>query len=262
MLPLFPDFPWWGLVLLYVASLHITGIAVSVYLHRHQTHRAIQDMHPWLAFFFRFWVWMVSSMVTKEWVAVHRKHHANVETAEDPHSPVVMGLPTVLFTGAVIYSRAVRDRAMVEKYGAGTVDDWFERNVFSSQRWVGILGLLGVMALLFGWGGVIWWAFQMLMVPLFAAGIINGIGHAWGYRNYDSPDHAKNIVPIGLFIAGEELHNNHHMYQRSAKFAHKWWEFDVSWVYIRAFEMLGLVGRVTRPTDPEALTVKPSAPAV
>lgn len=241
------DLAWWQLVLVALALTHVTIVTVTVFLHRSQAHRAL-DLHPLLNHFFRFWTWVATGMVVAEWVGIHRKHHARCETEEDPHSPQVKGLSKVLWEGAELYQAAAKDRSMVARYSHGTPDDWLERHVYGRLRWQGVALMLVVDALLFGVAGVAIWAVQMVWIPFFAAGVINGIGHYWGYRNFESPDAATNIAPWGILIGGEELHNNHHAFPSSAKLSARWFEFDIGWLYIRLFELLGLakVRRVAR----------------
>jgi stearoyl-CoA desaturase (Delta-9 desaturase) len=217
---------------------HITIVGVTVYLHRHSAHRAV-DLHPVLKHFFRFWLWLTTSMNTKEWTAIHRKHHATCETEEDPHSPQVQGLKKIFWEGTEAY-RAAGTPETLKRYGAGTPDDWIERNLYSRFSILGVSALLVVNVALFGVIGLTVWAVQMLWIPIFAAGVINGVGHYWGYRNFECHDAARNIVPWGIIIGGEELHNNHHTYPNSAKLSQKPWEFDIGWMYIRLFELLGL----------------------
>lgn len=231
--------PWWGYVLTTLAATHMTIVCVTVYLHRHQAHRAL-DLHPAVAHVFRFWLWVATGMTTKEWVAIHRKHHARCETPEDPHSPQVLGLNKVLWEGTELYRAAAADRQTLEKYGHGTPDDWLERRVYSRFPVHGIILMLITDVILFGPIGITMWAVQMIWIPFFAAGVVNGIGHYWGYRNFECPDAATNIVPWGILIGGEELHNNHHTYPSSAKLALKWWEFDIGWMYIRLMSALKL----------------------
>ena len=231
--------PWWGYVVVALGFTHITIAAVTIYLHRHQAHRAL-ELHPIVSHFFRFWLWMSTGMVTKEWTAVHRKHHARCETEEDPHSPQVFGLRKLLLEGAELYRKESAKLETLEKYGRGTPDDWLERHVYTGSSKMGIALMLVVNLLLFGPIGLTIWAVQMLWIPIFAAGIVNGIGHYWGYRNYESPDASTNISPWGIIIGGEELHNNHHAFPSSAKLSSKPWEFDIGWLYIRSFEILGL----------------------
>lgn len=233
------DLPVWGYVAVALLLTHITIAAVTIYLHRHQAHRAL-DLHPAAAHFFRFWLWLTTGMVTKEWAAVHRKHHARVETADDPHSPQIEGIGKLLLEGAELYRKAARDPEVLEKFGHGTPDDWVERNVYNRHTWLGIFLMLVINVALFGPLGLTIWAAQMAWIPFFAAGIINGVGHYWGYRNYESADASTNIVPWGVLIGGEELHNNHHAFATSAKFSSKWWEFDLGWLYIRILSALGL----------------------
>jgi stearoyl-CoA desaturase (delta-9 desaturase) len=231
-----------------------TFMAVTLYLHRDATHRSL-DLHPALRHIFRFWLWMSSGIVTREWVAVHRKHHARCETAEDPHSPVIYGLKKVLLEGAELYQAAARDPALHEKFGRGTPDDWMERNVYLRHRNYGILLMVLLDLFLFGVPGIIIIAVQMLANPLMAAGVINGLGHYYGYRNFECPDAARNVVPWGFIVAGEELHNNHHAFPSSAKFSIHRWEFDIGWLYIQVFRAFGLA-RVIR-VAPSPLRVEP-----
>jgi stearoyl-CoA desaturase (delta-9 desaturase) len=229
----------WQIVVYTLVVTHITIAAVTIYLHRCQAHRAL-DLHPIPSHFFRFWLWMTTGMVTKEWAAIHRKHHAKCETEEDPHSPVTRGIKKVLLEGAELYRAESKNQETMEKYGRGTPDDWIERNLYSKYSALGISMMLIIDVLLFGVIGMSVWAVQMLWIPITAAGIINGIGHYWGYRNYDCNDAATNIIPIGILIGGEELHNNHHTFGTSAKLSSKWYEFDIGWMYIRILEMMGL----------------------
>ena len=233
------DLPWWGYVLVTLGLTHITIAAVTIYLHRHSAHRAL-DLHPAVSHFFRLWLWLTTGMVTKEWTAIHRKHHARVETAEDPHSPVVLGIKKVLLQGAELYKHEAKNAETIEKYGTGTPDDWIERNLYTRFSWQGVGLMMIINLILFGPIGLTIWAVQMLWIPINAAGIINGIGHYWGYRNYRCQDASTNIVPWGILVGGEELHNNHHAYGTSAKFSAKWYEFDIGWMYIRAMEIVGL----------------------
>jgi stearoyl-CoA desaturase (delta-9 desaturase) len=233
------DLPWWGYVLVTLAVTHITIVSVTVYLHRHSAHRAL-DLHPIAAHFFRFWLWLTTGMVTKEWTAIHRKHHARVETAEDPHSPMVVGIRKVLLQGTELYRAESKVPETMEKYGHGTPDDWIERNLYSRFSWQGVALLMIINLILFGPIGITIWAVQMAWIPFFAAGVINGIGHYWGYRNYACEDASRNIIPIGILIGGEELHNNHHAYGTSAKFSAKWYELDIGWVYIQILSALRL----------------------
>ncbi len=235
---------WWQLVLVGLVLTHITIVAVTVFLHRCQAHRAL-DLHPALSHFFRFWLWLTTGMATAEWVGVHRRHHARCETEEDPHSPQVLGLNKVLWEGAELYRDATKDPELVERYSHGTPDDWLERHVYGRFAWQGVGLMLIIDFSLFGVLGVALWAVQMIWIPFWAAGVINGVGHYWGYRNFDSPDAATNVSPWGILIGGEELHNNHHAFPSSAKLSARAWEFDIGWAYIRLFERLGLA-RVRR----------------
>ncbi len=230
---------WWGLLLAGLVFTHITIAAVTIFLHRTQAHRAL-NLHPLVSHFFRFWLWLTTGMVTRQWVAVHRLHHARCETPEDPHSPQVLGLRRVLSQGAELYRAKADDPAVTERYGHGTPDDWLEHHVYSKAPYAGISALVIIDFLLFGIPGIALWAVQMIWIPFWAAGVINGIGHYWGYRNYDAPDASRNISPWGILIGGEELHNNHHAFPSSAKLSSKWWEFDIGWLYIRLLSLLGL----------------------
>lgn len=218
---------------------HITIAAVTIYLHRHQAHRAL-DLHPWVSHFFRFWLWMTTGMRTIDWVAVHRKHHAACETVNDPHSPQVLGINKVLAQGAELYQNEAANPETLEQFGKGTPDDWIERNVYSRFSYAGIGLMLAINVVLFGALGLTVWAVQMMWIPVWAAGVINGIGHWRGYRNYECADASRNISPFGILIGGEELHNNHHTYPNSAKLSSKWWEFDIGWMYIRILDLLHL----------------------
>lgn len=233
------DLPWWGYIAVTFVLTHITIASVTIFLHRHQAHRAL-DLHPLVSHFFRFWLWLTTGMVTKEWTAIHRKHHATCETRDDPHSPQIFGIRRVLLEGTELYKAEAKNPATLEKYGRGTPDDWLERNVYSRYTWQGVGLMLAVDLVLFGPIGATMWAVQMLWIPVTAAGIVNGIGHYWGYRNFASNDASTNIVPWGLVIGGEELHNNHHAYVTSAKLSNRWWEFDLGWMYIRVLELLRL----------------------
>ncbi|HUW98708.1 MAG TPA: fatty acid desaturase [Acidiferrobacter sp.] len=231
--------PWWGYVLVALTFTHITIVSVTLYLHRYQTHRAL-EVHPAVSHFFRFWLWLTTGMVTKEWVAIHRKHHARCETEEDPHSPQILGLKKVLWQGAELYRKESQNAETIAKFGHNTPNDWMERHVYTGHSAAGIVLMLAINLLCFGAIGLTIWAVQMMWIPFFAAGVINGVGHYYGYRNFECQDAATNIVPIGILIGGEELHNNHHTYASSAKFSCKPWEFDIGWGYIRALETLGL----------------------
>jgi stearoyl-CoA desaturase (delta-9 desaturase) len=229
----------WEVLAYTLVVTHITIAAVTIYLHRCQAHRAL-DVHPVVGHFFRFWLWMTTGMVTKEWAAIHRKHHAKCETEEDPHSPQTRGIKKVLLEGAELYRVESKNLETMEKYGHGTPDDWIERNLYTKYSWQGVGLMLIINVMLFGAIGLSVWAVQMLWIPITAAGIINGIGHYWGYRNYDCADAATNIFPLGILIGGEELHNNHHTFGTSAKLSSKWYEFDIGWMYIRILESVGL----------------------
>ena len=251
------DLSAWQLVLVGLALTHVTIASVTIFLHRAQAHRAL-DLHPTVSHFFRFWLWLTTGMVTAEWVAIHRRHHARCETPDDPHSPQVLGLRKVLWEGAELYRQAAAAPELVARYSHGTPDDWLERKVYSRLRWQGPALMLLVDFLLFGAAGVAIWAVQMAWIPFWAAGVINGIGHYWGYRNFESPDAATNISPWGILIGGEELHNNHHAFPSSARLSNRWWEFDLGWLYIRLLSLVGLakVRRVApRPRLAEGKTV-------
>lgn len=230
---------WWGYVLFTLAFTHITIAAVTIFLHRHQSHHSL-ELHPITSHFFRFWLWLTTGIVTKEWVAIHRKHHVKVETTEDPHSPQIYGIRSVLFGGYELYRKEAAISATLETYGTGTPDDWIERAVYAKRHYLGISSMLLIDVLLFGPIGITIWAVQMLWIPFFAAGVINGVGHFWGYRSFVTNDTSRNIVGWGLLVGGEELHNNHHAYSASAKLSVRWWEFDIGWMYIRILAMLGL----------------------
>jgi stearoyl-CoA desaturase (Delta-9 desaturase) len=230
---------WWQIVLYALFTTHITIASVTIYLHRHQAHRAM-DLHWLPAHFFRFWLWLGTGQVTKEWVSIHRKHHAKCETAEDPHSPQAYGIKKVFFEGAELYRAESKNMETMAKYSHGVPNDWIERNLYTRYSWQGVGLMLIINWALFGAAGTAVWALQMAWIPVTAAGIINGIGHYWGYRNFEAPDASTNISPWGIIIGGEELHNNHHTYPTSAKFSVKPYEFDIGWGYIRAMEMLGL----------------------
>jgi len=231
--------PWWGYIIAALILTHITIVAVTLYLHRHQAHRAL-ELHPVVSHFFRFWLWLTTGMVTKEWAAIHRKHHAKVETPDDPHSPRQFGIRKVMWQGAELYRQAAKNGETMEKYGHGTPDDWLERNLYTRHSGKGIVLMFVINLVLFGPLGITIWAVQMAWIPIFAAGVINGIGHYWGYRNYEVVDTSTNIVPWGILIGGEELHNNHHTFGSSAKFSSKWWEFDIGWLYINLMQAVGL----------------------
>lgn len=223
---------FWGYVAATLVLTQITIASVTLYLHRYQTHRAL-TLHPVVSHFFRLWLWLTTGMVTREWVAIHRKHHATTDVEGDPHSPKVLGLKNVFLKGAEFYRDASKDKKMIEKYSHGTPNDWIERNLYSRYSALGIVLMLLTDVTLFGAPGITIWAIQMIWIPLWAAGVVNGIGHFWGYRNYECPDASTNVLPWGFWIGGEELHNNHHTFASSAKFSLKWWEFDIGWMYIR-----------------------------
>ena len=233
------DLAWWQVLLVALGMTHITIASVTIYVHRHSAHRAL-DLHPLPAHFFRFWLWLTTGMVTKEWTAIHRKHHAKCEQLEDPHSPQVFGIRTVLLQGAELYRREAKNQDTLERYGHGTPNVWIERNLYSRFSWQGVALMLIIDLALFGALGLTVWAVQMLWIPVTAAGIINGIGHYWGYRNFEATDASTNISPWGILIGGEELHNNHHTYPTSAKLSVKPHEFDIGWLYIRTLALFGL----------------------
>ncbi|MEI6801966.1 MAG: fatty acid desaturase [Burkholderiales bacterium] len=239
----------WQTVIFTLTVTHVTMISVTVFLHRHQAHRAL-DLHPLASHFFRFWLWLTTGQVTKEWASIHRKHHAKCEQAEDPHSPHVFGIKTVLLQGYELYRAEAVKPETLARYGHGTPNDWLERNLYTRFSHLGLVLLLLIDLTLFGALGLTVWAVQMVWTPVMAAGIINGAAHYWGYRNFEAPDASTNISPWGILIAGEELHNNHHTYPTSAKLSVKPYEFDIGWVYIRALQALGLA-RVKK-TPPKA----------
>jgi stearoyl-CoA desaturase (delta-9 desaturase) len=218
---------------------HLTIVCVTLYLHRSQAHRGV-EFHPVLSHIMRFWLWMTTGQITRQWVAVHRKHHRFTEVEGDPHSPHVFGFWQVLFKGAFLYHTASKDSVMVAQYGAGTPDDWIEQNIYTKHSRAGILLMLLIDLLLFGWWGFVVWGIQMIWIPFWAAGVVNGAGHWWGYRNGETKDHSRNLSPIGIIIGGEELHNNHHLDPASPKFSLKPWEFDIGWMYLKAFKFLRL----------------------
>jgi stearoyl-CoA desaturase (Delta-9 desaturase) len=240
-IPLFGlvQLPWWGYLVVLMVFTQLTIFGVTIYLHRCQAHRAV-DLHPIVSHFFRFWLWLTTGMVTIQWTAIHRKHHARVETDEDPHSPIAKGIEKVFFEGAELYRLEAQNAETIERYGEGTPTDWIERHLYSKHSLAGIMIMLGTNILLFGTIGLSIWALQMAWIPFFAAGVVNGIGHYWGYRNFECKDASRNVFPIGFFIGGEELHNNHHAFASSAKFSAKWWEFDIGWMLIRSLQCLGL----------------------
>jgi stearoyl-CoA desaturase (delta-9 desaturase) len=247
----------WGTLALYLlVATQLTILSVTLYLHRSQAHRGV-DFHPLVAHVFRFWTWLTTSMITKEWVAIHRKHHAKCETEEDPHSPMQKGIRTVFWRGVELYREARGQREDIEKYGKGCPDDWIERHLYTPHATMGPTALLFISFALFGFAGVAVWAVQMLWIPFWAAGVVNGLGHWWGYRNFETDDTATNLSPWGVWIGGEELHNNHHAFPSSAKFALRKWEFDIGWAVIRAAQAVGLA-KVLRVAP--ALDVRPNIP--
>jgi len=249
---------WWQIVLYTLVTTHITIASVTIYLHRHQAHRAM-DLHAIPSHFFRFWLWLGTGQVTKEWVSIHRKHHAKCETVDDPHSPQAHGIKKVFWEGAELYRAESKNKETMTKYGHGTPNDWLERNVYTRYSWQGV-GLMMVIDLaFFGAAGLAVWAVQMAWIPVTAAGIINGIGHYWGYRNFEAPDASTNISPWGIMIGGEELHNNHHTYPTSAKFSVKPYEFDIGWIYIRALERVGLASVKKVPPKLQLGSIQPVA---
>ncbi|MCF7221782.1 DesA family fatty acid desaturase [Marilutibacter chinensis] len=243
-----------ALLIWFLVATQLTIFSVTLYLHRSMAHRAV-DFHPLLAHFFRFWSWLTTSMITREWAAIHRKHHAKCETEEDPHSPQIKGIKTVFWRGVELYREARSDRESIEKYGKGCPDDWIERHLYTPHATLGPTLLLLIEFALFGFAGVAIWALQMAWIPFWAAGVVNGLGHWWGYRNFESADTSTNLTPWGVWIGGEELHNNHHAFPSSAKFALRRWEFDIGWAAIRVFEKLRLA-RVLRVAP--ALDVRPN----
>ena len=226
-------------ILITLLFTHITIMCVTLYLHRSQSHRGV-EFHPVLAHAMRFWLWLTTGMTTKQWVAVHRKHHQNTDVEGDPHSPHVFGIWNLVFRGVKYYNQAGSDADMVMKYGMGTPKDWIERKLYTPHHRLGILVMLAIDLLLFSWWGFLVWGVQMLWIPFFAAGVINGLAHWWGYRNTDTKDKSKNLMPWGIWIGGEELHNNHHADIANPKFSQKWWEFDIGWMYIKGLEFAGL----------------------
>ncbi len=232
------DLSWWQVLLYTLVTTHITIAAVTIFLHRSQAHRSV-DLGPVPSHFFRFWLWLGTGMVTREWVAVHRKHHAKCETEDDPHSPQTRGLDTVMWRGAELYRAESANAETLAKFGHGTPQDWMERNVYGRYSALGVSLMLVLNLALFGALGATVWAVQMLWIPFWAAGVVNGVGHFWGYRNFEATDASTNLVPWGLVIGGEELHNNHHTYPTSAKFSVKRYEFDIGWAYIRLMQAVG-----------------------
>ena len=228
-----------NIILYTLVMTHITILCVTLYLHRSQTHRAV-TFHPAVNHFMRFWLWLTTGMVTKQWVAIHRKHHQASDTEADPHSPQIYGIWRVLFGGAFLYHKASKDRVMIEKLGVGTPDDWIEENLYTPHSRLGILLMLIINLFLFGPWGFVVWGVQMIWIPFWAAGVVNGLAHWVGYRNTDTKDTSRNIIPIGIVIGGEELHNNHHADGANAKFKQRWWEFDEGWMWIKLLTTLRL----------------------
>ena len=251
------DWSWWEITAFTLIATHITIAAVTIFLHRCQAHRAL-DLHPIASHFFRFWLWLTTGMVTKEWASIHRKHHAKCETINDPHSPQVLGIGTVLSRGAELYKNEAKNQETMEKFGHGTPDDWLERNIYAKFSWQGVAIMLIIDVFLFGAIGLTVWAVQMLWIPITAAGVINGIGHFWGYRNFDCEDASTNIVPWGILIGGEELHNNHHTFATSAKLSNKWYEFDIGWLYIQMMSAVGLATVKKIPPKPVLSDLRPA----
>lgn len=249
---------WWQTVLVALALTHVTIASVTIFLHRHQAHRAL-DLHAIPSHFFRFWLWLTTGMVTKEWAAIHRKHHAKCEQAEDPHSPQVYGIKKVFFEGAELYRAESKNQETMARYGHGTPDDWIERNLYTRFSWQGVGVMLILDLMLFGAAGAAVWALQMAWIPITAAGIVNGIGHYWGYRNFEAVDASTNISPWGIIIGGEELHNNHHTYPTSAKLSVKPYEFDIGWMYISILSAMGLAKVKKTPPKLAFGDVKPVA---
>ncbi|CAG7600430.1 fatty acid desaturase [Candidatus Vallotia tarda] len=233
------NWSWWKIMLYTIVMTHITIIGVTVYLHRHQAHRSL-DLHPIASHFFRFWLWLTTGMVTGQWTAIHRKHHAKCETDEDPHSPQTRGIWKVLLEGAELYRAEAKNTQTLKKYGRGTPTDWLECFVYAKHALLGVTIMALINLTLFGIVGISVWAIQMLWIPFWAAGVVNGLGHFWGYRNFNCLDTSTNLFPWGLLIGGEELHNNHHTYATSAKLSNKWYEFDIGWMYIKIMSAFGL----------------------
>jgi stearoyl-CoA desaturase (delta-9 desaturase) len=253
------DFSWWGYIVAALVLTHVTIAAVTIYLHRCQAHRAL-ELHPVVAHFFRFWLWLTTGMVTKEWAAIHRKHHAKCETAEDPHSPQVYGINRVLWLGVLLYVKESFNKETLERYGHGTPDDWIERNLYTKSPIYGVSLALALNLLIFGVvPGFLIWLTQIAWIPFWAAGVINGVGHFFGYRSYGVADASTNIVPWGIFIGGEELHNNHHAFASSAKLSSKWYEFDIGWMYIRILEVFGFATVKKVAPKPRFAEPKPAA---
>ena len=251
------DWSWWQITIYTLVLTHITIASVTIFLHRCQAHRAL-ELHPIVSHFFRFWLWLTTGMVTKEWASIHRKHHAKCETVDDPHSPQILGIKTVLLRGAELYKKEAVNQETLEKFGHGTPNDWLERNIYSKFSWQGVGLMLIIDVFLFGGIGLTVWAVQMLWIPITAAGVINGIGHFWGYRNFDCEDASRNIVPWGILIGGEELHNNHHTFATSAKLSNKWYELDIGWLYIQILSKAGLATVKKIPPKPQLSDLRPA----
>lgn len=229
----------WSIVILGLITTHITIAGVTLYLHRSMAHRSV-TFHPIVAHFFRFWLWLTTGMVTQQWAAIHRRHHAKCETEEDPHSPQVEGLSSILWKGADYYKIAAKEGELIQKYGHGCPDDWIENRLYRRYPVLGVSLLLVLEVILMGFAGLALWAVQMMWIPFFAAGVVNGLGHFWGYRNFKSPDASTNLLPFGILIGGEELHNNHHAHATSPRLSARWFEFDIGWLYIRLLMMVGM----------------------
>jgi stearoyl-CoA desaturase (Delta-9 desaturase) len=249
---------FWPMLAVTLALTHITIVSVTIFLHRHQAHRAL-SLHQAVSHFFRFWIWLTTATVTKEWVAIHRKHHAHCETPDDPHSPQVLGIGKVLFQGWALYRREAKNADTLSRFGTGTPDDWLERHLYNRFSSLGIVLMLVLNLLLFGAAGVVVWAVQMLWIPFWAAGVVNGLGHCLGYRNFETSDASTNLWPIGIIIGGEELHNNHHAYPASARLSYHWWELDIGWMYIRLLALLNLAE--IKNVSPKA-TIQADAPSI
>ncbi len=249
---------WWQVLLVGLVLTHLTIVSVTLYLHRHSAHRAL-ELHPLAQHVFRFWLWLTTGMRTKAWTAIHRKHHAKCERAEDPHSPQILGLRKVLWQGAELYRAEAGNDETLSRYGHGTPDDWLERHLYSRFTLLGVSLMLIIDMLLFGALGLALWAVQMAWIPFWAAGVVNGVGHYWGYRNFEAQDASTNLVPWGIVIGGEELHNNHHTYPTSAKFSVKPHEFDIGWAYIRILGWLGLAAPKKTPPRLSYGELRPAA---
>ena len=255
------DLPWWGYALVALALTHVTIAAVTIFLHRCQAHRAL-ELHPVVSHFFRFWLWLTTGMITKEWAAIHRKHHARCETAEDPHSPQIYGINRVLWGGVFLYVKEAYNSETLERYGRGTPDDWIERNLYGHFSILGLTLMGAANVLLFGIApGLLILVAQIVWIPFWAAGLIISIGHFWGYRSSDTPDASTNIVPWGILIGGEELHNNHHAFASAAKLSNKWYEFDIGWAYIRMLSLVGLASVKKVPPTPRLREAKAAVDA-